>query len=108
MNTTESSSILSEPVRTALRLVIVGSLLLAVLYILLPFLPSLLWSAFIVISVWPGLAWLQQRFHWSRSVCTLLLALAMIGVLIGPLLTGITALVTHGDDLITEANSAFV
>ena len=106
MNTTESSSILSEPVRTALRLVIVGSLLLAVLYILLPFLPSLLWSAFIVISAWPGLAWLQQRFQWRRSTCTLLLALTMIGVLIGPLLIGITALVTHGEDLVTEVKTA--
>ena len=53
--------------RTALRLVIVGSLLLAVLYILRPFLPSLLWSAFIVISVWPGLAWLRQRFRWKPA-----------------------------------------
>ena len=106
MNTVDSSPALSEPVRTALRLVIVGSLLLAVLYILRPFLPSLLWSAFIVISVWPGLAWLQRRFRWNRLTCTLLLALMLIGVLIGPLLTGITALVTHGETLVTDIKAA--
>lgn len=106
MNTVDSSPALSEPVRTALRLVVVGSLLLAVLYILRPFLPSLLWSAFIVISAWPGLAWLQQRFHWNRLACTLLLALILIGALIGPLLAGITALVTHSETLIVDAKAA--
>ncbi len=58
MNAANSLPVISEPVRTGLRLLIIGSLLLAVLYILRPFLPSLLWSAFIVITVWPGLAWL--------------------------------------------------
>ena len=106
MNTVDSPSTLSEPVRTALRLVIVGSLLFAVLYILRPFLPGLLWSAFIVISAWPGFAWLQQRFRWSRLACTLLLASMLIGVLIGPLLTGITALVTHGEALVVNAKTA--
>ena len=106
MNTIDSSPALSEPVRTALRLVIVGSLVLAVLYILRPFLPSLLWSALIVISVGPGLAWLQQRFRWNRLACTLLLALILVGVLIGPLLAGITALVTHGDTLVIDAKAA--
>ncbi len=106
MNAVDSSPALSEPIRTALRLVIVGSLLLAVLYILRPFLPSLLWSAFIVISVWPGLAWLQQRFRWNRLTCTLLLAFMLIGVLIGPLLAGITALATHGETLIVDAEAA--
>ncbi|MCB1826267.1 MAG: AI-2E family transporter [Candidatus Competibacteraceae bacterium] len=106
MHTVDSSPAPSEPVRTALRLVIVGSLLLAVLYILRPFLPSLLWSAFIVISVWPGLTWLQRRFRWNRLACTLLLASMLVGVLIGPLLTGIAALVTHGENLIVETRAA--
>ena len=106
MNTTDPLSVVSEPVRTALRLLIVGSLLLAVLYILLPFLPSMLWSAFIVITVWPGLAWLQNRFRWNRAACALLLAVALIGFVIGPLLAGIFALAEHGETLVLDTKAA--
>jgi len=97
---------LSEPVRTALRLLLVGVLLLAVLQILRPFLASMLWSAFIVIAVWPGLAWLQQRFHWNRVACALLLAVALAGFVIGPLLVGVSTLAAHGDALFHDARIA--
>lgn len=98
--------VISEPVRTALRLLIIGSLLLAVLYILWPFLPSMLWSAFIVITVWPGLDWLQNRFRWSRATCALLLAVALIGFVIGPLLAGIFTLAENGETLFHDAKAA--
>lgn len=106
MSTDNPLPVLSEPVRTALRLLIVGSLLLAVLYILRPFLPSMLWSAFIVITVWPGLAWLQNRFRWSRAACALLLAVALIGFVIGPMLAGIFTLAEHGEALFRDAKAA--
>ncbi|MDQ5910065.1 MAG: hypothetical protein QG599_2160 [Pseudomonadota bacterium] len=96
---------ISEPVRTALRLLISGSLLLAVLYILKPFLPSLLWSAFIVITAWPGLAWLQQRFRWNRAACAGLLTVTLAGFVIGPLLAGIFTLAENGDMLFTQAKT---
>ena len=97
---------IAEPVRTALRLLIIGSLLLAVLYILRPFLPSMLWSAFIVITVWPGLAWLQSRFRWNRAACALLLAGLLVGFVIGPLLAGIFALAEHGETLFLDTKAA--
>lgn len=98
--------VIFEPVRTALRLLLVGSLLLAVLHILRPFLPSMLWSAFIVIAVWPGLAWLQHRFRWNRAACALLLAVILIGFVIGPLLAGIFTLAEHGETLFQDAKAA--
>ena len=106
MNVERSLPTVSEPVRTALRLLIIGGLLLAVLYILRPFLPSMLWSAFIVIAVWPGLAWLQSRFNWSRAACALLLAAALIGFVIGPLLAGIFTLAEHGEGLFMDTKAA--
>jgi len=106
MSTGPSLSAIAEPVRTALRLLIIGSLLLAVLYILGPFLPSMLWSAFIVITVWPGLTWLQNRFRWNRAACALLLAVVLIGFVIGPLLAGIFTLAEHGETLFLDAKAA--
>ncbi len=107
MNAAQSSpSPLSEPVRTALRLLLVGVLLLAVLQILRPFLASMLWSAFIVIAAWPGLVWLQQRFRWNRAACALLLTMALAGFIIGPLLVGVSTLAAHGDALFQDARLA--
>lgn len=106
MNTTNPLPVMSEPVRTGLRLLIVGTLLLAVFYILLPFLPSMLWSVFIVITAWPGLAWLQDHLRWKRTTCALLLAVTLIGFVIGPLLAGIFTLAEHGETLFLEAKAA--
>ncbi|MCC6135803.1 MAG: AI-2E family transporter [Candidatus Contendobacter sp.] len=97
---------LSEPVRTALRLLLVGVLLIAVLQLLRPFLASMLWSAFIVITAWPGLAWLQQRWRWTRTACALLLVVALGGFVIGPLLAGVSTLAAHGDNLFQDARAA--
>ncbi len=105
MNPVNPPPAISEPVRTALRLLISGSLLLAVLYILQPFLPSLMWSAFIVITAWPGLAWLQQRFRWSRGACAGLLTVMLAGFVIGPLLASILTLAENSDALFTEAKT---
>lgn len=106
MSADNSLPAVAEPVRTALRLLIIGSLLLAVLYILGPFLPSMLWSAFIVITVWPGLAWLQNRYRWKRGACALLLAVVLISFVIGPLLAGIFTLAEHGETLFLDAKAA--
>ena len=69
------------------------------------FLPSMLWSAFIVIAVWPGLTWLKNRLHWNRTACALLLAAALIGFVIGPLLAGILALAEHGETLVLDTKA---
>jgi predicted PurR-regulated permease PerM len=106
MSAVNPLSVISEPVRTALRLLIIGSLLLAVLYILRPFLPSMLWSAFIVITVWPGLAWLQSRFRWNRAACALALAVVLVVFVIGPLMAGIFTLVEHGETLFQDTKAA--
>lgn len=106
MNAANSLPVIPEPVRTALRLLIIGSLLLAVLYILRPFLPSLLWSTFIVITVWPGLAWLQHRFRWNRAACAVVLTVTLVGFVIGPLLAGVFTLTAHGESLFYEAKAA--
>ena len=106
MNAANPLPAMSEPVRTALRLLLIGSLLLAVFYILLPFLPSMLWSAFIVITAWPWLAWLQDRFRWKRAACALLLAVTLIGFVIGPLLAGIFTVAEHGETLFLDAKAA--
>lgn len=106
MNADRSFPAVSEPVRTAVRLLIVGGLLLAVFLILRPFLPSMLWAGFIVITVWPGLAWLQSRFGWSQKTCGLLLTLVLAGFVIGPLLAGLFALAEHGEGLFRDAKAA--
>ncbi len=106
MSADPAQSSLSEPVRTVLRLTVVGSLLVAVLYIFRPFLPSMLWSAFIVIAVWPGLVWLQNRFGWNRLACAFLLSLVLSGFVIGPLLGGIFTVAEHGEALFAEAKTA--
>jgi predicted PurR-regulated permease PerM len=59
-------------------------LLLACLLIVAPFIPALVWSAVIVVTLWRPLEWLTARLGGRRRLVALLLALAMLALVVGP------------------------
>jgi len=59
-------------------------LLAACLLIVAPFIPSLVWSAVIVVTLWRPLEWLTARLGNRRGLVATLLALAILALLVGP------------------------
>jgi len=62
-------------------------LLLACLAIIAPFIPALVWSAVIVVTLWRPLEWLTARLGGRRGLVATLLALAMLGLVVGPVVS---------------------
>lgn len=59
-------------------------LLIACLLIVAPFIPALVWSAVIVVTLWRALEWLTDRLGGRRGLVATLLALAMLALVVGP------------------------
>lgn len=59
-------------------------LLLACLVIIAPFIPALVWSAVIVVTLWRPLEWLTARLGNRRGLVATLLALAMLALVVLP------------------------
>jgi predicted PurR-regulated permease PerM len=62
-------------------------LLLACLAIVAPFIPALVWSAVIVVTLWRPLEWLTERLGGRRGLVATLLALALLGLVVGPVVS---------------------
>lgn len=59
-------------------------LLLACLWVVAPFIPALVWSAVIVVTLWRPLEWLTARLGGRRGLVSLILALAMVALVVMP------------------------
>jgi len=74
----------ASPFEQVLGLGLPVLLLLACLLIVAPFIPALVWSAIIVVTLWRPLEWLAARLGGRRRLVALLLALAMLALVVGP------------------------
>lgn len=70
--------------RITLVVLIIGVLLVASAWTLLPFLGALVWAAAIVVATWPLLLRVQHRVGGRRSVATAVMSLVMLVVFIVP------------------------
>ena len=71
------------------------ALLLACLLVIAPFIPALVWSAVIVVTLWQPLEWITARLGGRRTLVATLLALAMIALVVMPAISAVDA-VTQG------------
>ncbi len=62
-------------------------LMLACLWIVAPFIPALVWSAVIVVTLWQPLEWLTARLGGRRGLVAAFLALAMLALVVMPALS---------------------
>src|SRR5882672_2607118 len=87
--------------RDTIHVLIIGVLLAASLWTMLPFIGPLVWAAAIVVSTWPMLRWVQARLGGRRSLATAVLTLLMVLIFIVPFGAAIAALLdasTEGAD----------
>jgi predicted PurR-regulated permease PerM len=78
--------------RITIHILILGVLLVASLWTMLPFIGPLVWAAAIVVATWPMLLWVQGKLGGRRSFATAVMTLVMLLIFIVPFGVAIGAL----------------
>ena len=85
--------------RITLTVLGIGLLITGSLWVLLPFLGSLLWAVTISVSTWPLLLGLQRRLGGRRGAAVAVMTIVMLLILFVPLYLAVTTLVEESDRL---------
>jgi len=91
--------------RITIVVLIIGALLAASLWTMLPFLGSLVWATAIVVATWPLLLWVQRGLGGRRSLATAVMTIFMLVIFIAPFWIAIGSLLDasmQGYDLARE------
>jgi predicted PurR-regulated permease PerM len=91
--------------RTILAVLCIGTLIVAVAWILLPFLSASVWAATIVISTWPVMLRIQAWLGGRRGLATVAMTVALLLVVLIPVSLSVGALVNHMDDIAAKIDS---
>ncbi|TXR47097.1 AI-2E family transporter YdiK [Phyllobacterium endophyticum] len=81
--------------RVTLAVLFIGGLLLSSAWVLLPFLPAIIWALTLVIATWPLMIWTERHAGNRRSVAVLVMTIVLLLVLILPLWLAITMIVDN-------------
>jgi predicted PurR-regulated permease PerM len=92
---------MSTPSRRDLAQVFFTVIVLALLvggslFILMPFLPALVWATMIVVSTWPLMRGLQKLLRGSRALATTGMVLAMLLVILLPIFVAVSSIAENG------------
>jgi predicted PurR-regulated permease PerM len=85
--------------RTTLAVFFIGTLTLASLWVLEPFLPSLVWATMVVVTTWPLMLRVQRWLRGRRSLAVAAMTIAMLVVFVVPVAAAVITLVDHADDI---------
>ncbi len=91
--------------RTVLGVVFIGALLVTSAWIVRPFISAFLWATMIVISTWPILLKLQNRFRGRRGLATTCMTIALLLLLLIPLGLALFALIGNLDKIVGWAHA---
>src|SRR6185503_15834953 len=91
--------------RITLVVLAIGGLLATSLWILMPFLPALIWAIMIVVATWPLLLWLQKRLWKRRWLAVTAVMIALVIVFMLPFWLAISAIVSNAEEIAGWAKS---
>jgi predicted PurR-regulated permease PerM len=91
--------------RTTLQVLFIGLLIAAVLWILRPFLTSIIWATMIVIATWPIMRWVQARMQGHRGLAVATMTIVLLLIVVMPFLFAIIAILENADDVSTWVRS---
>lgn len=83
--------------RITLSVLFIVGLIVACSWVLLPFLPAILWATTLVLATWPLMLWLQHRTGNRRALAVLLMTLLILLVFIVPVWLAISTVLTNID-----------
>src|SRR5690606_17093810 len=83
--------------RITLTVLFIGGLLVTSIWIMLPFLPAILWATTLVLATWPLLLRIQRFAGNRQPVAVLVMTLIVLLSLIIPLWAAVSTVVTNID-----------
>ena len=86
--------------RITLAVLVIGLLIVACLWILLPFLAATIWATMIVVATWPMMLGVQARLGGRRWAAVAVMTLVMLLVLVVPLVLAVATIVDHADQMV--------
>jgi len=86
-----------DPVRLLLGIGILGGLAAVSIWILMPFLPALIWATMIVVATWPMMRAVETRLGRRRWLATAVMTSALLLTFVIPLSLATVTLVQHMD-----------
>lgn len=94
-----------EVTRITLQVLGIGLLIGGALWILQPFVPSILWATIIVVTTWPLLLRIQHRLWDRRSLAVIAMIGAILLIVMLPCAIAIGSIISHMDDITASAAS---
>ncbi|HEV8120245.1 MAG TPA: AI-2E family transporter, partial [Candidatus Polarisedimenticolia bacterium] len=89
----------SDITHIVLSVLFIGILIVASVWIFLPFLMTLMWAALIVVATWPLLLKLDAKLGGKRGLAVTVMTLAALLLLLIPLTVAIVMIVSHAEDI---------
>ena len=86
--------------QTVLAVIFLALLIGLSLWVLAPFLPSLIWATMVVVSTWPILIALQRRLRGRRWAAVTILTILMLLLLIVPFTAAVGALIGNSEEIV--------
>jgi predicted PurR-regulated permease PerM len=87
-------------VRTILGVLAILALILAIVWVLRPFIGPAVWAATIVVATWPLMLRLQGLLGGRRLPAVALMTLGMLALLVVPLVLGVVTVAHYADDIV--------
>ena len=91
--------------RILFAVVAIGGLIAASLWVVRPFLPSVIWAVMIVVATWPEMRRVERYLGGRRSLAVTVMTLAMVAIILVPIGVAVTALVGRADEIAAWART---
>jgi predicted PurR-regulated permease PerM len=95
----------ADIVRTTLAVLFIGILIASSFWIMRPFLTALVWATMIVVTTWPLMIGLQERFRGKRAPAVIVMTLALLLVFIVPFTLAIVTIIGRSDEIVVWSKS---
>jgi predicted PurR-regulated permease PerM len=98
-------SIRRDITHTFLSVLFIGLLIASTVWILRPFLVSILWGTIVVVATWPALERLQKRLANRRGLAVFLMAAALLLIVLVPMIFAVLIIAKNAEHITAQIRS---
>lgn len=91
--------------RILLAILFLGGLIAGTVWVLLPFLPALVWAATLVIATWPVMEVIERGFGGRRGPAVAVMLILLLLVIAVPLWLAVSALISNASEIVAQGQA---